>query len=59
MTRGLNQPHGIVGRYGVEIGSRDIAMLGELAFIPSGAGDPFAGLEQRNLGLYTSYNLSH
>src|SRR5215471_13494380 len=59
MTGGVDQPHGVIGRDGIEVGSRDVTLFTELAFVPPGAGDPFARLDQRNLGFHASNNVSH
>src|SRR5262249_11431298 len=45
VPRGVLQPDGIIGRDGVEVGSRNQAMFDEFALVPAGAANPFAGLE--------------
>src|SRR5258707_6087986 len=40
----VSQPNRIIGSDFVQVGGVDEAEFGELAFVPSGAGDPFAGL---------------
>src|SRR5580700_3052863 len=59
MARGMDEPDGVIRGDGVEIGGGDVAMFGELALVPAGAGDPFAGLDQSDLGLYTGNDFSH
>ena len=48
---GVDEPDRIVGGNGVEIGGGDVAVFGELAFVPAGAADPFARLHESDLGL--------
>jgi hypothetical protein len=55
----MDEPDGVIGCHGVEIGRGDVAMFGELALVPAGAGDPFAGFDQSDLGLYTGNDFSH
>jgi hypothetical protein len=59
MAGGMDEPDGVIGCHGVEIGRGDVAMFGELALVPAGAGDPFAGFDQSDLGLYTGNDFSH
>lgn len=58
MAGGMDEPDGVIGCHGVEIGRGDVAMFGELALVPAGAGDPFAGFDQSDLGLYTGNDFS-
>src|SRR6266704_3227626 len=50
---------GVVGGHGIEIGGGDIASFSELALIPARASDPFAGLDQRDLGLYSRHDFRY
>ena len=43
----------------IEIGGGDVAVLGDLAFVPAGTADPFARLDQSDLGLYTGDDFSY
>ena len=45
MSSGVDQPDRIVGSSFVEIGSVDVTVIGELAFVPAIADEPFAWLE--------------
>ena len=51
MAGSVDEPDGIVGGDSVEIGGGDVAVFGELALVPARAGDPFARLDERDLGL--------
>src|ERR1035437_5683713 len=46
MAGSVDEPDGIVG-------GDDVAVFGELALVPAGAGDPFSRFDERDLGLYT------
>src|SRR5256884_6493212 len=59
MAGGMHEPDGIVGGHGIEIGGGDIASFSELALIPARASDPFAGLDQRDLGLYSRHDFRY
>src|ERR1022692_1679374 len=59
MAGSVDEPDGIVGGDGVEIGGGDVAVFGELALVPAGAGDPFARFDESDLGLYTGNDFSH
>ena len=59
MAGGVDEPDGIVGGDGVKIGSCDVAVFGELALVPAGAGDPFARLDKSDLGLYAGNDFSN
>ena len=58
MAGGVGEPDGVVRGNRVEIGGCDVAMLGELALVPSRARDPFSRLNQSDLGLYTGDDFS-
>src|SRR5205823_11194076 len=45
------QPDGVVRRDFVEVGGVDVAVFGELALVPAGAQDPFAGFSDGDAGL--------
>ena len=45
------QPDRVVGRDFVEVGGIDVAIFGELALVPAGAEDPFAGFGDCRTGL--------
>jgi hypothetical protein len=49
---------GLFGGDSVEIDGRDVAVFGELALVPAGAGDPFARLDDSALGLYAGDDFS-
>src|SRR6202035_5329318 len=55
---GVDEPDGIVGGDSVEIDGRDVAVFGELALVPAGAGDPFARLDESDLGFYAGDDFS-
>src|ERR1700691_3843892 len=52
MPGGVHEPDGVIRRDGVEIRRGDVAAFGEFALVPAGAGDPFAKLDNRDLGLH-------
>ena len=51
MSGRVLQPDGVVGRDFVEIGGVDVAVFDELALVPTGAADPFAGFGGCDFGL--------
>ena len=59
MAGGVDEPDGIVGGDGVEIGGGNVTVFGELALVPAGAGDPFARLGEGDLSFYTGDNFSY
>ena len=50
---------GLLGGDDVEVGGCDVAVFGEFAFVPTGAGDPFTGLQEGNFCFDAGYNLGH
>ena len=59
MAGGVHQPHGIVGRGGVEVGGGDVAALGKLALVPAAAGDPLAGLQGADASAHPRQHVGH
>ena len=59
MAGGVDEPDGIVGGDGVEIGGGNVTVFGELALVPAGADDPFARLDENGLGLHTGDDFSY
>src|SRR3984957_11669927 len=53
----MHQPHRILRRYPVQIGSEHIASLGQLALIPAIALQPFARFEPGDARLYPPNHL--
>src|SRR5579859_7417363 len=43
MSGGVSKPDWIVGRDFIKVGGGDVTVVGEFAFVPASAGDPFAG----------------
>ena len=43
MAGGVGEPDGIIGRNFIEIGGDDVAVIGELAFVPARTLNPCAG----------------
>jgi len=59
MAGGVDEPDRIVGGDSVEIGGGDVAVFGELALVPAGAGDPFSRFNESDLSLYTGDDFSY
>ena len=59
MAGGVDEPDGIVGCDGVEIGGGNVTVFGELALVPAGAGNPFARLDESGLGLHAGDDFSY
>jgi hypothetical protein len=59
VSRYVLQPDWVVGGDFVEVGGVDVTVLCELALIPAGAEDPFAGLGDGDPGLDAAYDLGN
>ena len=59
MPGGMREPDGIVGGDGIKIGGGDVTVFSELAFVPTGADDPLAGLNNGEPGFHTRDDFSH
>jgi hypothetical protein len=59
VTCGVLEPHRIVRCHGVQIGRQDIAVLGELALIPSLTQEPFTRLEPGNSRAHAPHHLGN